>query len=104
MQITVADEDAPRLDDPEVFTAFSVAAPAGSAGRLDDLLGDVGRFDGEHAWIPVTEIRRLAGERGDDQAWQASLEGMVSYAAANGFASDDGETIRAHVEWAAEAN
>lgn len=52
----------------------------------------------DHVFVPVDELRRLAGERAEDAEWQRQLEGMVAYAESKGWVGEDG-SIRAHVEW-----
>jgi hypothetical protein len=51
-----------------------------------------------HVFVPVEELRRLAGERAGDPAWEESLEGMVAYARSKDWLDENG-AIRAHVEW-----
>jgi hypothetical protein len=56
--------------------------------------------------VPAAAVRRLAVDaaREDgsslDSDWEAEFSGMVQYAAAKGWTSEDG-ALRAHVEWEA---
>lgn len=97
--VLAAGPAAPSLEDPDDFTAFAVAAPAGSESEMEDLVGALGRYDGTHVWVDRAALAGLAGERAHDPAWKQGLAQMVDYAEANGFLSDDGAAIRAHVEW-----
>jgi hypothetical protein len=64
---------------------------------LAELLAPHGRVDGEHAWITTEAVMALAGDAADD-AWQAGFDGMIDYARGHGFLSEDGTSIRAHLE------
>jgi hypothetical protein len=99
--IVHADLDAATvtLVEPEDFFAFHVAVAGGDVDdeRLPGLLAPHGRIEGEHAWIATESVVALAGDAADD-AWQAGFDGMVGYARKQGFLSDDGTAIRAHLE------
>ena len=98
--VVTTDPDAVTLDEPDEFTSFEVVAPEGTpATALDGILGAVGRCDGEHVWVDRGALADLAGARAADEAWQGGLAAMVDYARSNGFLSDDGAAIRAHVDW-----
>lgn len=97
--VVTTDPDAVTLDEPDAFTSFAVVAPAGTADDLDDRLGPVGDFDGEHVWVDREALTGLAGTRATDPRWRDGLTAMVEYARSSGFLSDDGTAIRAHVEW-----
>lgn len=100
MRIVLTTEPASStLEEPDDFTAFSVAAPTGTADALDRALGPVGTYDGEHVWVERDALVDLAGESGADSAWRDGLAAMIDYARAKGFLSEDGTAIRAHVEW-----
>ncbi len=87
------------LVDPEDVRGFHVAVVGGATDdeRLGDVLAPHGRLDGEHAWIATDAVVALAGEAAADD-WRAAFDGMVAYARDNGFLSDDGSAIRAHLE------
>jgi hypothetical protein len=59
----------------------------------------VGSVDGDgEAVIDVAAVRRLAaGSVGI--TWDDDMAAMLDYARSKGWLSDDGEAIRAHVEW-----
>jgi len=59
----------------------------------------VGSVDGDgEAMVRVDAVRRLAGAavRGK---WETDFAAMLDYARSKGWLSDDGSSIRAHVEW-----
>ena len=90
------------LADPTTFTAFHVSGDRDAAiAHRDDLrragidLAD----DSAHAWVEVDLLRRLAG-RAVDEAWEASLTGMVQFAESKGWTDEQGR-LRAHCDWSA---
>lgn len=74
---------------------------AGGAAHLDDLLGSIGRPDGDHVWVSVEVVRRMAAGRVDD-GWDERFASMLEYAASKGWLDADGAHVRAHVERVAE--
>jgi len=92
----------PLLADPADCTRFHVAVRGGGdAGDLDRVLraSRVGSVDGDgEAVVAVEAVRRLAGAVADD-AWEADFGAMLDYARSKGWMSEDGSSIRAHVEW-----
>lgn len=79
--------------------AFSVRVVG--RGDLDDLcrvLAECGDLDGEHMWIRIDIVRRLA-LYSTPQGWDADFAAMVDYARSKGWLDATGERIRAHVEW-----
>lgn len=89
------------LEDPGDFRSFS-AAVEGSRDlvRLGQVLADagVGRVEGEHAFVLVDAVRRLAAGR-VDESWEGGLEAMVAFARSKGWFDPRTQAIRAHVEW-----
>jgi hypothetical protein len=65
-------------------------------------LGELGTVapDGTHVWLHIATLRAAAAATitDDGEAWNAGFDGMVAYAAENGWTKDDGTQIRAHVE------
>jgi hypothetical protein len=89
-----------RLVEPEDFRAFKIVA-RGPAKELGSAIERFGRLTGEgHVLVDVTALPALAGERGRDRDWLASLDAMVDYARARGW-TDGGGAIRGHVQWEA---
>ncbi len=82
------------------------AAPAGESGALVygalvyGALVDAaaGRLEGEHAWIAVDAVRRLAGDQ-VGPSWDSDLAAMIDYARSHDFYDAPGNTLRAQVEW-----
>ncbi|HWI74049.1 MAG TPA: hypothetical protein VNT55_18965 [Baekduia sp.] len=50
----------------------------------------------DHAWVPVSVLEHLAGDRADEPEWRAGLAELLEYAQQHGFLDDRG--IRAHIE------
>lgn len=84
------------IDEPGDFQAMSVVsvAPA-SPADLSRALGTLGRVDGEHAWLDVSELEHALDL---DAAGSAGFAGMLRYAASAGWTSPDGREVRAHIE------
>ena len=90
------------LADPDDLGSFKVLAKAGQPDQqgLARALEGVGTMapDG-HAFIEVDAVRRLAGDRASDAAWNADFEKMLAYAGSKGWMDPAGTAIQAHVEW-----
>jgi hypothetical protein len=69
-------------------------------GVGDDLAGaalaaaGLGTVDGDHAWLDAGALR-AAGD--GSAAWAAGFDGMLAYAAGNGWANEDGTRVLAHI-------
>lgn len=78
---------------------LAAVPPTATLAEPDDFKGFAVRASRpEHAYVPVEELRRLAGERASDPEWQSQLEGMLAYAESKGWVREDG-AVRAHIEW-----
>lgn len=90
------------LVDPDDCTRFHVAVHGyGHAPAVDDALqsSGAGWLDGEGSvFVHVDRVRDLAAGRTGD-TWAERFDGMLGYARDKGWLSDDGEAIRAHLEW-----
>jgi hypothetical protein len=64
--------------------------PAGAAMAAAGL----GTVDGDYAWLDAGALR-AAGD--GSPAWVAGFDGMLAYAAGNGWASENGARVRAHI-------
>ncbi len=90
-----------RAADPEVtgvdeLTSLDVLAPPDiPADQLTDRLRPLGTVEGGHAWLDVAQLR--AHGRPDDEEWVAGFEGMVGYAAGQGWLDASGSAVRAHL-------
>jgi len=105
MQVVVDMNNGPAtvaLEEPANCGRFHVAVRGnGDAGEVDQALRNnaVGEIDGDgEALVHVDAVRRLAtGSVGD--TWEGDFTAMLDYARSKGWLSDDGATIRAHLEW-----
>jgi hypothetical protein len=90
------------LEEPDDTRQFHLVVVGGAVdhGLVYGALVDAaaGRLDGEHAWIAVDAVRRMAAGR-TGPTWDADFEAMLEYASSKGWIDDTGATIRAHVEW-----
>jgi hypothetical protein len=89
-----------ELGDPTTFTAFHVSGDREAAvANRDDLRrsGIELTDDCSHAWVEVDALRRLAGPAADE-AWEASLAGMVQFAESKGWTDEQGR-LQAHCDW-----
>jgi hypothetical protein len=96
-----AESSAPELTEPDVFDRLKVVVSGpGSEEDLAAAIAAVGRLEpgGEHAYLAVEPLARLAGERGEDPEWRSRYEGMLAYASGEGWVDSEGR-VRAHVEW-----
>lgn len=104
MQVVVdlrADPASVALEEPDDCGRFHVALRGGGdADALDEVLraNAVGSVDGDaEALVGVDAVRRLAaGSVG--ATWDDDFEAMLGYARSKGWLSEDGASIRAHVE------
>jgi len=89
------------LVEPGDCTRFDVIVQGrGDAEDLHRVLtgASVGRTDGDEVLVTAAAVRRLAsGSVGD--RWEADFSAMLDYARGRGWLTDDGDAIRAHVEW-----
>ncbi len=84
------------LEEPEDLKRFHVEIVAGVEDPAASLAGWA-RLEGDHAWVDVEAVRWAAAGRVGAR-WDADFAGMVDYAKAKGWVSDDGTALRAHVE------
>ena len=95
------------LTGPDDFTRFHVSARGErdeqgepDVARLDAVLRatETGACDGpSDARVRIDAVRRMAGRT--DAGWETGFTAMLDFARTKGWLSDDGEAIRAHVEW-----
>lgn len=53
-------------------------------------------IDGTHAWLYIERLRSAGSGLGP--GWAEGFDGMVGYARQQGWQSDDGRSVRAHVD------
>jgi hypothetical protein len=105
MQVVVdmgAEPASVELAEPADCARFPVTVQGDAdAAALDRALrsNEVGMVDGDgEAMVRVDAVRRLAsGSVG--ATWDGDFATMLDYARSKGWLSDDGASIRAHVEW-----
>jgi hypothetical protein len=90
------------LEEADDCTKFHLAVVGGrDLPRVFGALVDAaaGRLEGDHAYITIDAVRRLAAGRvGDD--WDSRFDGMLDYARSKGWIDDTGNMIQAHIEYA----
>ena len=59
---------------------------------------DAGRVHGDHAFVDIGAVRRLASGR-VGESWAEDFEKMLAYARSKGWLDESGNAIQAHVEW-----
>jgi glucan phosphorylase len=63
----------------------------------------LGRLADDTAWLDVAALRSAAEPQASAEGWAKEWDGMVEQARTNGWASEDGASLKAHVEPAAGA-
>jgi hypothetical protein len=87
------------LDNFRDFVVLLAGVDLATADRLLDA-NQAGRVTSEaEAVVSVAMVRQLA-HRSADPAWNSGLAGMIDYADRNGWLSEDGAYITAHLEFA----
>jgi hypothetical protein len=71
---------------------FRAVGDADAAAAL--AAAGLGTVDGDNVWLSAAALR-AAGDGSAD--WLAGFEAMLGYAASKGWASTDGELVRAHI-------
>ena len=88
------------LEEPDDCKRFHLAVVGGrDAAMVFGALVDAaaGRLEGDHAWITVDAVRRMAAGRvGSDRA--SDFEGMLAFVQSKGWIYLNGAAIQAHVE------
>jgi len=88
-------EDAGNLR--ELYVAAGGCPDAAAVGRTLDQTG-AGSLaeDGAHAWLSVDWLR-ARGAAGQGPSWSEGFEGMLAYAAGQGWLGPAGTSVRAHL-------
>ncbi len=96
MRIVLSPSAEPVVTGVDDLTSLDVLAPAEiPAAALPDRLGSLGTVEGDHAWLDVDRLRERG--RPDDEQWVAGFEGMLGYAAGQGWLDASGTAVRAHL-------
>ena len=88
--------DGTSLEEPEDLKRFHVVVQPGVSDPAGALAGWASLED-DDAWVDVQAIRRAAAGRVGAR-WDADFAGMLDYARAKGWLSEDGTAIKAHIE------
>ena len=80
------------IREPDNLRALSIQAH----GEPD--LDTLGSLEGTHAWVVIDELRRAARATGVPAGWDAQFDDMIAYAATKGWISEDGSSVRVHIE------
>lgn len=101
MYLTIAD-DGVTLHEPERVNDFYASykqrlTPARLHEVMVEHAGGELLPDGNHVLVPVETLRRLAAGK-VDEGWDQKFAGMLSYAESQGWMSEDGTAVRAHLE------
>lgn len=102
MHIRIDADQTVTLDDPAGFTAFDILAADPAQASVLAALGPDGSAatEDDHVFVSVDAVRRWAGDAlgGIDDGWESGFGAMVGYATSKGWMSDDGSSIKAHIE------
>jgi hypothetical protein len=94
---TRTDPAAITLQAPTDFQAFHVAIVGADHAAFTAAAQELGGLaDDDHVLVTRAALEGLAGDLAADPDWQRSLQGMLDYASAKGWLTDDG-AIQAHV-------
>lgn len=88
-----------QMVDRDDFKSFKIVVSAASPTTRESLqqaFENLGRLDGDFAWVSPQRIVDLVGQQPDQ--WHRSFEEMCEYAASKGWVDSAGD-IRAHIEW-----
>lgn len=88
----------------EAHDLKSLSVRAAGPGALA-ALGALGTpsDDGAHVWLSIDALRAAgaaAVDEGERDSWTSGFDGMIAYASSKGWTSEDGRSVRAHVETA----
>lgn len=107
MIVHVHEDSAITLEEPDVFTAFSVRAPKlateavlaafGPDAHADEDPDQDASGDPPHVWIAIGRLHALGSTHGADD-WRAGCDAMIEYAKSKGWVDATGRFVRAHVE------
>ena len=87
-----------RLDEPDTFTAFHVRAPGQKLVAALAALGeDAFSAADEHVWIAIPRLHAL-GEAHGGPGWREGCDGMLGYAASQGWIDAARNAVRGHLE------
>ncbi|WP_375476360.1 hypothetical protein [uncultured Jatrophihabitans sp.] len=88
------------MHDAQDTNALSVVIQQASAGRATEIMGELGRIEGEHAWLDIAQLKSL-GPVPRSCSWDERFAQAMGYAKDHGWTDPSGKFVRAHVEPAA---
>ncbi|MFP5021855.1 hypothetical protein [Pseudonocardia phyllosphaerae] len=98
--IICIESDGCVVTDADTLTDLRVLSSITGASSLDEVARAVGiGTAGEgHVFADVERLRALAKESATLEDWDEQFDGMIGYARARGWLSEDGRAVRAHVD------
>jgi hypothetical protein len=84
-------------DDLRRLAVVVPAADVTAAGEVLAAHGAGSAGDEGHVWLDAGWLRRAGAAAATGDGFEAGFDGMLAYAGAHGFLSDDGASVRAHV-------
>lgn len=84
------------VDEAEDLKALSVELHDCSPQQASALLGDLGRVEGNHAWLHVGTLHAIAGEP-RSCSWDERFQQAMAYAESHGWTDQTGAFVRAHI-------
>lgn len=94
----IAIADTVSLEDAGNFGEFHVAIDGDVAAAVAAFDGRAAASEREnHLWIDIAFVRELAGDAADAD-WVTQFDGMLAYAASNGWIDDATGRVEAHIQ------
>jgi hypothetical protein len=107
VEVITGTDEVPGVEvkDVDDLARLHVAVGAVTDEEADGALrgAGLGRLEQDTAWLDVAALRAAAESQATTDGWAQQWEGLVEQARTKGWASDDGTSLRAHVEPAASA-
>ena len=99
MIVHVHEDSSITLEEPDVFTAFSLRAPRLAPEAVLAAFGADARAGEEtgHAWIAIDRLHALGAIHGGAD-WRERCDKMIEYARTQGWVDASGRFVRAHFE------
>jgi len=103
MIVHVHEDSTITLAEPDVFTAFSIRAPALAPEAVLAAFGDDARAgedasaDAGHVWLAIERLHALGATHGAAD-WRKGCDAMIEYARSKGWVDASGRFVRAHLE------
>jgi hypothetical protein len=85
------------IEDAEDLDRLSVVLVGVGAERAAELIGDLGRIEGNHAWLSIATLLAMS-PKPRSCSWDARFVKMIDYAKKSGWTDPSGTFVRAHLE------